>query len=94
MAIGQSSKELSRGLFELRDLARVPFIPWVCSFAAQLEQVEIEEMLSDAGLLSRSLMNAQKLFGYDAIVSVFDTSWKQKHVVANWIGAKPKHYQE
>ena len=74
MAIGQSSKELSRGLFELRDLARVPFIPWVCSFAAQLEQVEIEEMLSDAGLLSRSLMNAQKLFGYDAIVSVFDTS--------------------
>jgi uroporphyrinogen decarboxylase len=31
-------------------------------------------MLSDAGSLSTSLLNAQKLFGYDAIVNVFDPS--------------------
>ena len=70
----QSSKDLVRGLFELRDLAKVPFIPWVCSFAAQLEQIEVKAMLSDAGLLSRSLLNTQKLFGYDAIINVFDPS--------------------
>ena len=72
--MAQSSKELVRSLFQLRDLARVPFIPWVCSFAAQLEQIEMEAMLSDSGLLSRALINSQKLFGYDAIVSVFDPS--------------------
>ena len=70
----QSSKELIRGLFELKELARVPFIPWVCSFAAQLEQIQVKAMLSDAGLLSRALINTQKLFGYDAIVNVFDPS--------------------
>ena len=72
--MGQSSKDLIRGLFELRDLPKVPFIPWVGSFAAQLEQIQIEIMLSDAGSLSRALINAQKLFGYDAIVAAFDLS--------------------
>ena len=70
----QSSKELVRSLFQLRDIANVPFIPWVCSFAAQLEQVEVETMLSDAGSLSTALINSQKLFGYDAIINVFDSS--------------------
>jgi uroporphyrinogen decarboxylase len=72
--LGQSSKELIRGLFEGRDLSRIPFIPWVSSFAAKLEQVPIKTMLSDAGILSRALINSQKLFGYDAIINVFDTS--------------------
>jgi len=71
---GRSSKELVRDLFQLRELERVPFIPWVCSFAAQLEQIPVEAMLSDAGLLSRSLLNAQALFRYDAIANVFDPS--------------------
>ena len=58
----------------MRDLPKVPFVPWVGSFAAQLEQIQIEIMLSDAGSLSRALINAQKLFGYDAIVAAFDLS--------------------
>ena len=70
----QSSKELVRSLFQLRDLSRIPFIPWVGRFAAQLEQIDVEEMLSDAGALSRALINAQKLFGYDAISTVIDPS--------------------
>ena len=69
-----SSKELVRSLFQLKELPRIPFIPWVGTFAAQLEQIQAEEMLSDPGLLSNSLLNAQKLFGYDAIVPVFDQS--------------------
>lgn len=70
----QSSRDLLRSLFQSRDLVRVPFIPWVCSFAAQLEQIEVQAMFSDAGSLSRALINAQKLFGYDAIVNTFDPS--------------------
>ncbi len=69
-----SSKELIRSLFQLKELPRTPFVPWVGTFAAQLEQIQAEEMLSDPGLLSNSLLNAQKLFGYDAIVPVFDQS--------------------
>lgn len=53
---------------------KVPFIPWVSNFAAQLEQIQVKAMLSDAGLLSRALLNTQKLFGYDAIVNIFDPS--------------------
>lgn len=74
MRVNQSSKEMVRGLFQLKDTPRIPFIPWVCSFAAQLEQVPVKAMLSDAGSLSRGLINAQKLFGYDAIVNIFDPS--------------------
>ncbi len=72
--MAQSSKELVRSLFQLRDLPKVTFIPWVCTFAAKLEQIGIETILSDAGSLSRALINSQKLFGYDAIVNVFDPS--------------------
>ena len=67
-----SSKELVRSLFQLRELPRTPFVPWVSAFAAQLEQVPVEEMLGDPGLLSSSLLNAQQLFGYDAVAIVFD----------------------
>ena len=72
--MGQTSRELVRGLFEGKDTASIPFIPWISSFAAQLEQVPVSKMLSDAGLLSRALINSQKLFGYDAIINVFDPS--------------------
>lgn len=68
----QSSKELVRSLFQFRDLSRIPFLPWMGRFAAQLEQVDVKEMLCDPGALSRALLNAQRLFGYDAIATVID----------------------
>ena len=71
---GESPRELFANLFQMRTLSRVPFIPWVTSFAAKLEQIPVKEMLSDATLLSRSLQNAQKLFGYDGITIVFDST--------------------
>lgn len=69
---GETPKELFAKLFQKRILSRPPFIPWVSTFAAKLEQISIREMLSDATLLTRSLQNAQKLFGYDGIPVVFD----------------------
>lgn len=69
-----SSKALARALLRGEAPARVPFIPWVCRFAARLEQLPAAAMLADAGLLSRALLNAQRLFGYDAICNVFDPS--------------------
>lgn len=72
--MGQSSKELVRGLFEGKKSTRIPFIPWVSSFAAKLEQVPVRVMLSDAGILSRALINTQTLFKYDAIINIFDPS--------------------
>ncbi len=69
-----TSKELIIDLFQLKELPRFLFVPWVCSFAAKLEQISVKEMLSDPSLLSRSLQNAQKLFGYDGIINVFDPS--------------------
>ena len=69
---GQTSKELFTDVFQMKRLTRLPFIPWISSFAAKLEQIPVRKMLSDATLLSRSLQNAQKLFGYDGITTVFD----------------------
>jgi uroporphyrinogen-III decarboxylase len=68
------SKDLVRDLFRLKELPRPPFIPWISSFAAQLEQISVQEMLSDPGLLSTALLNAQELFGYDAIAVGLDSS--------------------
>jgi uroporphyrinogen decarboxylase len=56
----------------MKTLPRFPFIPWISTFAAKLEQIPVQKMFSDATLLSRSLQNAQKLFGYDGITVVFD----------------------
>jgi uroporphyrinogen-III decarboxylase len=69
-----SSKEIVNNLFRLREVPRLPFIPWISSFAAGLEQVSIQDMYSDPGLLSTALLNAQELFGYDAITIGFDSS--------------------
>ncbi len=69
-----SSKALVKDLFLLKDLPRLPFLPWVCTFAAKLEQFPVVDMLSEPGLLSTALLNAQELFSYDAITVVFDPS--------------------
>jgi uroporphyrinogen-III decarboxylase len=68
----QTSKELFANLFQMKSLTRLPFIPWISTFAAKLEQIPVQKMFSDATSLSRSLQNAQKLFGYDGITIVFD----------------------
>ncbi|MEW6261740.1 MAG: uroporphyrinogen decarboxylase family protein [Thermodesulfobacteriota bacterium] len=67
-----NSKELVKMLFAGQRLARIPFIPWVYTHAAKLEQVEVRAMLTDPHRLSMALQRAWRLYKYDAICCPFD----------------------
>lgn len=69
-----NSKKLVRGAFESADLPRLPFIPWVFTHTARLEQMPVRHMFSDPTQYVKCLQNTQRLYGYDAIVSSFDSS--------------------
>ena len=67
-----SSKELVRRCLCRSQPPIPPFIPWVCSFAAKLEQISVQKMFTSSTLLAKALEGAQKLYGYDAVVNIFD----------------------
>ena len=69
-----NSKELVRCLFQKKELPQVLFIPLVWSFAAKVRQATVKEMAANPTLMASALSDAQKLFGYDAIITVFDPS--------------------
>jgi uroporphyrinogen-III decarboxylase len=69
-----NSKKLVRGAFESADLPRLPFIPWVFTHAARLEQMPVRRIFSDPTQYVKCLQNTQKLYGYDAIAGSFDSS--------------------
>ena len=74
MAGSVSSREMVRKVFFGNMLDWVPFMPWVCIHAARLEQLSVPKMLNDPLLLARALENAQKLYGYDMVVNIFDST--------------------
>ena len=67
-------KKLVRGAFESADLPRLPFIPWIFTHAARLEQIPVKRMYNDPTQYVKCLQNTRKLYGYDAIVGSFDHS--------------------
>lgn len=69
-----TSKQLIQRLFTQETLPRIPFIPWIFTHAAKLEQIPVSQMFRDPNQYARAIQNAQKLYGYDAIVNVFDPS--------------------
>lgn len=69
-----TSKELVRGVFQSAEVPRLPFVPWVFTHAARLEQVPVRRIYGDPTQYVKCLQNAQKLYGYDAIVGSFDAS--------------------
>jgi uroporphyrinogen decarboxylase len=69
-----NSRELIRRLFQKKELPQVPFMPLVWSFAAKVRQATVKEMATNPALTATALSDAQKLFGYDAIITVFDPS--------------------
>ena len=69
-----TSKELITGLLAGSTLPRLPFIPFVYTHTAYLEQVSVRSLLTTPSLLARGLLNAQKLYGYDAITFGIDAT--------------------
>src|SRR4030043_2242337 len=69
-----TSKGLVRGVFDSVDLPRLPFIPWVFTHAARLEQIPLRKLFADPTQYTKCLQNARKLYGYDAIIGGFDSS--------------------
>lgn len=69
-----TSKKLVRGVFESADLPRLPFIPWIFTHAARLEQIPVQRVFHDPTQYVKCLQNTRKLYGYDAIVGSFDPS--------------------
>lgn len=67
-------KKLVRDAFESADLPRLPFVPWVFTHAARLEQTSLKNLYGDPTRYTKALQNARKLYGYDAVVSGFDPS--------------------
>lgn len=83
-----TSKKLVRGTFELADLPRMPFIPWIFTHAARLEQIPVRKIFDDPTQYAKCLQNARNLYGYDAIISSFDTSLETEicGCPVNWRG--------
>jgi uroporphyrinogen-III decarboxylase len=81
-------KRLVRGAFESADLPRLPFIPWIFTHAARLEQIPVQRIFADPTQYTKCLQNAQKLYGYDAIISSFDSSLEMEicGCPINWRG--------
>jgi len=95
-----TSKRLVRGAFESADLPRLPFIPWVFTHAARLEQIPLRRIFADPTQYTKCLQNARKLYGYDAIIGGFDASLEMEMCgyPTNWRGdyevpAASSHYE-
>jgi len=67
-----TSKSLLKAAFLRKEVDRVPFVPYICGFAAKLRGVSMQEMLGDPTILANSLQDAVRLFDYDGVISVFD----------------------
>lgn len=69
-----TSKELVRSLFAGKPVSRPPFIPYMATAAAQFMQVPVQKLFSDPTTLANSLQACQRLFKYDGIAVLLDTT--------------------
>jgi len=69
-----NSKELVRSLFAGKPISRPPFIPYMATAAAQFMQVPVKQLFSDPTALANSLQACQRLFKYDGIAILLDTT--------------------
>ncbi len=69
-----TSKELVRSLFAGKPAGRPPFIPYMAAAAARFMQVPVPKLLSDPTTLANSLQACRKLFKYDGIAVLLDTT--------------------
>jgi uroporphyrinogen-III decarboxylase len=69
-----NSKQIIKALLHHRTLPRSPFIPCSLHFALRARQISLKEMFSNPTTLANTIREAQKLFLYDGIVNVLDSS--------------------
>ncbi|UCG81987.1 MAG: hypothetical protein JSW38_07115, partial [Dehalococcoidia bacterium] len=69
-----NSRELVRSLLSSKPVSRPPFLPYMASAAAHYMQVPVQQMYSDPTVLSNSLEACQRLFKYDGILVLYDTT--------------------
>ncbi|KKB34384.1 uroporphyrinogen decarboxylase family protein [Bacillus thermotolerans] len=69
-----NQKELVQKFFKGRAVTRPPFLPLPGTYLVKVDQVTIPTLLQDDSTLYSSLINTQKLLGYDAIILPIDTS--------------------
>jgi uroporphyrinogen-III decarboxylase len=69
-----NSRELVRSLFTGRPVSRPPFIPFMATAAARFMQVSVQKLFSDPTTLANSLQACQRLFKYDGIPILLDTT--------------------
>ncbi|OPY74641.1 MAG: methylcobalamin:coenzyme M methyltransferase [Syntrophorhabdus sp. PtaU1.Bin058] len=97
----KSPKKLLKDLFDLKKISRPLFIPLIYRYASRVSKMPPEAMVKDPVALSRSLIMAQELFEYDAIVSNYDPylelcnpgrslGWAQKDVLNGFLARKRK----
>jgi hypothetical protein len=68
----KSAKKLMKDLFDMRQMTHPVYLPLIYSYASKISQVPLEEMLGDSLKLSKGLIMAQGLFGYDGIFTNYD----------------------
>jgi uroporphyrinogen-III decarboxylase len=74
MDTAMTGRALVRGAFEQAALPRLPFLPWVFTHAAKLEQAPVKRLYADPTQYVKCLQNARKLYGYDGIATGLDVS--------------------
>jgi hypothetical protein len=66
------SKELLQQWKTQKEMDRFLFVPFITEYAAKLANSNSRTMVSNPSLFSRSLIDCQKLFGYDGFIISYD----------------------
>lgn len=91
MVVTSSSRELVRKLFGGREVSRLPIILNLGAYAARLNQLSYQQMTGDPTLLANSLQSAQRLFGCDGMVVLWDPTIEAEACGCQivWMGDEP-----
>ena len=74
--------------WSFKKVGRIPFLPMVCSMAARIQSIPIKDMLTNSTKMAVALQKAQKLFGYDGIFNIVDSTLEAEACGCqiNWSG--------
>jgi len=86
-----TSKDLVKALFIGKPVSRAPFIPLLATAGSRFMQVPVRDMFSNPTILANSLQSCQRLFGYDGVTVLFDTTLEAEACGCNlsWAEGEP-----